>query len=375
MATAERDYYELLGVSRDASEADIKKAFRRLARELHPDVSDAPDAQERFRAVAEAYEVLSNAETRGLYDRYGAAGLKRGGYQPHMDFGSLSDVFAAFFGDDLFGAAAQRPTRARGADLNVRVDVALEDAFTGAQQRLDLEVAIECSRCAGSGAEPGTESVTCPTCGGSGRFQQVSRSLFGEFVRTSACTRCAGAGRVVEHPCGVCDGSGRTLETRTTEVDIPAGIHDGQRIRLRGRGHAGTHGGPPGDVFVLVHVRPDAELHRDGDDILSVVELTVSQAALGATVPVRTLEGELELEFEPGAQPGDVRVLRGKGMPRLQAPGRGDHHVHVAVSVPRRLTDEQRRLLEEFDRLSGDETYRQPDEESLFDRLRHRFGS
>jgi molecular chaperone DnaJ len=319
--------------------------------------------------------VLSNAETRELYDRYGAAGLKRGGYQPHMDFGNLSDVFAAFFGDDLFGAATQRPARARGADLNVRLDIDLAEAFAGVKRRLDLEVAVECGVCSGSGAEPGTEPVTCPTCNGSGRLQQVSRSLFGEFVRTSACPRCAGAGRVVESPCDACGGSGRTLDTRAVDVDVPAGIHDGQRIRMRGRGHAGTNGGPAGDVFVLVHVRPDPELHREGDDILSVVELTVSQAALGATVPVRTLDGEVELDFEAGAQPGDVRTLRGKGMPRLQAPGRGDHHVHVAVSVPRRLTEEQRRLLEEFERLSGDETYRRPDEDSLFDRLRHRFGS
>src|SRR5215468_11898661 len=216
MATTERDYYELLGVSRDASEAEIKKAFRALARELHPDVSEAPDAEERFREVVEAYEVLSKSETRQLYDRYGHAGLRSGGFQPgHFDFGSLSDLFSAFFGDDLLGGAA---TRSRGADIGAMVEIELVDAARGVTRDVPFEVAVTCGHCGGDGAEPGTEITTCPTCGGLGRLQQVSRSVFGEFVRTGPCPTCGGTGRKIETPCSVCAGAGRVLEERSLEI-------------------------------------------------------------------------------------------------------------------------------------------------------------
>jgi molecular chaperone DnaJ len=368
MATAERDYYELLGVDRGASDAEIKKAFRRLARELHPDVSEAPDAQERFRAVAEAYEVLSDAERRQLYDRYGHAGLRRGGYTPtDFDFANLGDIFSVFFGDDLF--ARNRGGRAPGGDIGVAVAIELADAFTGVTRTVEVEVAAACERCDGEGAEPGTERVSCPTCNGAGRLQTVTRSVFGEFVRTQTCPTCAGAGRVVETPCTACEGLGRTVQARKLEVEIPAGIHDGQRIRMRGEGHAGVGGGLPGDAYVEVHVARDPRFERDGDDILSEVELTMVQAALGATLTIPTLEGDHELEVEPGTQPGEVHVLRGRGMPSLQRSGRGDHRVLVGVSVPHRLTDEQRDLLTRFEELSGQDTYRR--DQSFFEKLRN----
>ena len=370
MATAERDYYELLDVDRGASEVEIKRAFRRKARELHPDVSPEPDAQERFREVAEAYEVLSNPETRELYDRYGAAGLKRRGFAPTQDFGHLSDIFAAFFGDDLFGGAA-RQRAARGGDVGVTVEIDLTEAATGVTRRSELEVAVTCSVCGGDGAEPGTQPVACPTCAGNGLLRQVSRSLFGEFVSTQPCPRCAGSGRVVERPCATCDGAGRTIERRLLDVEVPAGIHDGQRIRMRGEGHAGANGAPAGDAFVQVRVRPHPQLVRDGDDLHATVRLTITQAALGASVPVPTLDGETEVTFEPGTQPNEVRVLRGKGMPVLQGFRRGDQHLHVDVAVPRRLSPEQRRLLEELDRTIADDAYR-PDE-GFFDRLKSAF--
>src|SRR5579872_3810581 len=253
MATTERDYYELLGVARDASESEIKKAFRSLARELHPDVSEAPDADTRFREVVEAYEVLSKSETRELYDRYGHAGLRSGGFQPgHFDFGSLSDLFSAFFGDDLLGG---RAGRGRGADLVAAVEIELVEAARGVARGVPFEVAVQCARCDGGGAEPGTEVIVCPTCGGAGRLQHVSRSVFGEFVRTQACPDCAGSGRRIETPCTECHGAGRVLEERRIEVEIPAGIHDGQQIRLTGKGHAGALGGRTGDAYVQVHVR------------------------------------------------------------------------------------------------------------------------
>jgi molecular chaperone DnaJ len=368
MATAERDYYELLGVERTATEAEIKKAFRKLARELHPDVSQEPDAQARFRAVAEAYEVLSKAETRQLYDRYGHAGLRRGGYSPSdFDFSNLTDIFSAFFGDDLF--ARNRGGRARGGDVGLSVGIELAEAFTGVKRTVEVEVATVCERCEGEGAEPGTERVTCATCGGHGQLQQVSRSVFGEFVRTQTCPTCAGAGRVAETPCTICGGAGRTLETRDLEIEVPPGIHDGQRIRIRGSGHAGSNGGLPGDAYVEVRVVRDPRFERDGDDILSQVDLTIVQAARGATVSIPTLDGDNALEFEAGTQPGEVRVLRGKGMPSLQRSGRGDHRVHVNVTVPRQLTDEQRELLDRFEALSDDDTYRR--DESFFEKLRN----
>ena len=369
MATAQRDFYEILGVTRGASDAEIKTAFRALARVLHPDVSQASDAPERFKEVAQAYEVLSNAESRKLYDQYGHAGLKRGGFTPtDFDLGNLGDIFSAFFGDDLFGRAARGAGAGRGGDAAARLRIDLTEAYTGVTKRVELEVATTCERCEGDGGEPGTMPTTCPTCRGAGRVQQVSRSVFGEFVRAGACPECAGAGRIVETPCGSCGGQGRKLVTKALDVEIPAGIHDGQQIRVRAAGHAGPNGGPFGDAYVEVRVARDERLERDGNDIVTTVHLTVVQAALRATVTVPTLEGDIELEFEPGTQPGEVRILRGKGMPVLQRYGRGDQRAIVDVAVPRRLTDEQRRLLEQFESASNEDTYRR--DEGFFEKLR-----
>jgi len=369
MATTERDYYELLGVARDASEAEIKKAFRALARELHPDVSDVPDAQDRFREVVEAYEVLSKSESRELYDRYGHAGLRSGGFEPgHFDFGSLSDLFSAFFGDDVI---AGRRGGSRGADLAAAVEIDLVEASQGAKREVPFQVAVACAHCGGDGSEPGTEVTVCPTCGGAGRLQQVTRSVFGEFVRTQACATCSGSGRKIETPCTKCGGAGRLLEERTIEVDIPAGIHDGQRIRITGEGHAGVPGTRAGDVYVQVHVLHDPRFVREGNDIFSTVDLSMTQAALGATITIPTLDGEHELELPSGTQPGQVVNLRGRGMPVLQGFGRGDHRVLVNVVLPRHLNAEQRRLLEEFDSHADEATYRA--DEGFFEKLKSAF--
>src|SRR2546423_13140566 len=371
MATTERDYYELLGVARDATADDIKRAFRRLARELHPDVSDAPDAEHRFREVVEAYEVLSNSERRELYDRFGHAGLRSGGFQPSaFDLGSLSDLFSAFSGDDLSGVGGGMG-RSRGADVAAQVEIDLAEVATGAKREVPFGVAVPCDRCAGNGAEPDTAVRSCPSCGGTGHVRQVSRSVFGEFVRTGACPTCSGSGKLIEQPCEKCQGAGRVIEDRTLEVEVPAGIHDGQRIRLSGEGHAGALGARAGDVYVEVHVKPDARFVREGNDVYTTVDLTITQAALGATLTVPTLEGEAELTFEPGTQPGEIRVLRGHGLPVLQGFGRGNQRVLVNVTVPRRLNEEQRRLLEEFERLAGEETY-EPGE-GFFDKLKSAF--
>jgi len=369
MSTTDRDYYTLLGVGRGADEQEIKRAFRKAARRLHPDVSEEPEAEIRFREVTEAYEVLSNPETRELYDRYGHAGLRSGGFTPSaFDLGGLGDLFSAFFGDDFFGG---RDAAARGGDVVAEITVELAEAAKGKSVEVAIEVATVCSTCSGDGVEPGTSVHSCAHCGGSGRRQQVSRSMFGEFVRASACPVCGGTGRIVEHPCKDCNGGGRKSGERTLQVEIPAGIHDGQRIRLTGEGHAGMLGGRAGDVYVLVHVRPDERFVREGNDIFSRVDLTIVQASLGAKVEVETLDGVTELDFSPGTQAGEVRVLRGRGMPVLQGFGRGDHRVLVNVLVPRRLTDEQRRLLHDFEQAGDGDTYK-PDE-GFFDKLRSAF--
>jgi molecular chaperone DnaJ len=315
--------------------------------------------------------VLSSSERRQLYDRFGHAGLRGGGFEPSsFDLGSLSDLFSAFFGDDLFGMGG-RMGRARGADIAAHVELDLAEVATGTTREVPFGVAIPCDRCGGSGAEPDTPVTTCPTCGGSGRVRQVSRSVFGEFVRAGTCPTCGGGGKLIEHPCEKCQGAGRVLEERTLEVEIPAGIHDGQRIRLSGEGHAGSAGARSGDVYVEVHVRQDERFVREGNDVYTTVDLTITQAALGATMTVPTLQGDEQMTFEPGTQPGEIVVLRGRGLPVLQGFGRGNQRVLVNVTVPRRLTEDQRQLLEEFERLAGAETY-EPSE-GFFDKLKSAF--
>jgi molecular chaperone DnaJ len=368
MATTERDYYELLGISRNANDAEIKKAFRALARELHPDVSDHPEAEAKFKQVAEAYEVLSKRETRELYDRYGHAGLRSGGFHSRTaDFADISDLFAAFFGDDFGG---RRRRNARGADLVAQVDITLPEAATGTTREVGIELAEVCDRCHGDGAEPGTEVTSCPACNGTGQLQQISQSIFGQVVRAVPCARCQGRGRLIEKRCTECEGAGRVLRERQLKVEIPAGIHDGQRIRLGGEGHAGPQGGEAGDIYVLVRVKQDPRFVREGDDVYTTLELTLTQAALGARVTVPTLAGDQELDVDPGAQPGQVIVLRGKGMPQLQGFGRGDQRILVTVLVPKRLDDAQRRLLEELQATERPENYPGDRDEGFFARLR-----
>jgi molecular chaperone DnaJ len=375
MATAERDYYEILGVNRGAPDSDIKRAFRKLARELHPDVSEAPDADKRFREAAEAYEVLSDPERRATYDRYGRAGLRGGGFAPaDFDLGSLSDIFGAFFGESLFGQAARPGGPSRGGDVAASAGISLTEAFRGISVNVSSRVAQSCETCGGDGAAPGTAPVSCDMCGGAGQVQQVSQSVFGQFVRNGTCPRCEGLGRIVETPCATCDGVGRTLHERARDIEIPAGIADGQRIRVRGGGHAGGLGGPAGDLFVQVRVRPQPGIERDGDDLHTAVELTMTQAALGASLSVSGPDGEIEVDIPAGTQPGAVHVLRGEGMPSLEGRRRGSFHVHVRVHVPRRLDDEQRGLVEQLGDALGEEPYRGDEGDGgIFGRIKNAF--
>src|SRR5512132_93697 len=311
-STRPRDPYEVLGVTRGADDAQIKKAFRRLARELHPDVNKHdPAAEEKFKEAAEAYEILSDAERRATYDRYGHDGLRSGGFAPNFEgFGSISDLFDAFFGS-AFGAGA-RSGPLQGGDIAVSAEVSLADAATGAEVELSFEAIDACDRCRGNGAEPGTPIVTCERCAGAGVLQAVSRSPFGQVVRQLTCDVCGGDGRVAQQPCARCDGRGREVRQRTLRVDIPAGIADGQRIRLAGRGHAGERGGPPGDLYVLVGVRPDKRFVRDGDDLVTVLDVPAPSAALGATLSAPSLDGDVDVDVAPGTQPGAVVTVGGK---------------------------------------------------------------
>src|SRR4051794_8010216 len=373
-----RDPYEVLGVGRDADEQTIKKRFRVVARELHPDVNrEDPHAEEKFKEAAEAYEILSDAERRATYDRYGHEGLDSRGF--HSSFGGGFGSFAGIF-DALFGGGDPFGGRAGGAGPGgggvVSVDVTLEEAASGASVDVEYEVVERCPRCHGNAAEPGTPIETCKRCGGAGQLRAVSRTAFGQLVRTQVCDTCGGDGRVPTVPCSECRGRGRTGVTRTLDVDIPAGIADEQRIRPPGRGHAGDRGGPAGDLYVLVRVAEDDRFVRDGDDLVTIVNLSAPHAALGTTVTVPTLDGDEELDIAPGTQPGTVVTLRGLGMPSLRTRRRGDQRVLVNVVIPRNLDDAQRQMLENFNGMLTEENLREePHDEGLFGRVRRAFGS
>jgi molecular chaperone DnaJ len=369
-----RDYYEVLGVGRDADESEIKKAFRRLARELHPDVNDHdPEAEAKFKEAAEAYEVLSDPERRRTYDAYGQEGLRSGGFDPRSSFGSIDDIFQAFFGGDPFGFGG-RGGPAPGGDVLVSVQLDLGEVATGASREVSYDAVGPCEHCHGNGAEPGTPIATCERCGGAGQMRQVSRTPFGQMVRAVTCERCGGAGKIPETPCAECGGSGRQRGLRTEAIDVPAGIEDGQRLRVSGAGHAGEAGAPAGDLYVEVSVAADDRFRRDGTDLVSVIAIPATEAMLGTAVTVPTLEGDREIEVPAGTQPGHEERLRGAGLPRLGSRRRGDQRVILNVVVPANLSDEQRELAERLDESLEDANLGPRQGEGLFSRVRRAFG-
>ena len=374
MAT-KRDYYEVLGLPREVSEAEIKKAYRRLARDHHPDANpDDSGAEERFKELTEAYEVLSNPESRRAYDTYGhqiprAGAGTRGAADP---FGGFQDIFETFFGDRFGGPSggsffggSRAPSR--GSDTEVEVEVTLREAASGIEREVKVQTVKECSVCGGVG---GTSTRQCGTCGGMGAVRSVRESFFGQMVSTQTCPTCSGSGRSIEVLCENCQGSGRVAELATHSIRIPAGIEDGMRIRVAGAGNIGERGAPSGDLYIRVRVGEDPELIRDGDDLIHRMRINFVEASLGTEVEVPTLEGTTEVRIESGTQPGATLTLRGEGMPRLKRRGRGDLKVLVDVMVPTRLSAEQRELLKRFEASSGEETYGNGGGESFFDRLR-----
>lgn len=350
MATAKRDYYEVLGVPRGASAEEVKKAFRKLAMRYHPDRNKDDGAEARFKEIGEAYEVLSDAEKRTVYDRYGHAGLQ--GFDPGrgfegFDFGGVGDIFDAFFGGSATGRRAREAQR--GADRRVDIDIEFEEAAFGCEREVEVERIERCARCAGAGSEPGSQAARCPACDGSGQVRRVSRSFFGQFVNIAACSNCRGEGRIITDPCHDCRGAGRQRQVRTLAVKIPAGVADGSRMRLSGEGDTGVNGGSPGHLYLYIGVHPHPYFTRDEDDLVYELQMNPAQAALGFEAEVPTLDGdEATVKVPAGAQSGRVFTLRGKGVPRLHGNGRGDLHVRATVVIPTDLTDEQRGLLHQL---------------------------
>lgn len=346
MAT-KRDYYDILGLSRDATTEDVRRAYRQHALKYHPDRNKSQDAADKFKEINEAYQILTDPERRRAYDQFGHAGVEAGasagqGFSGFEGFGGFGDIFDAFFG----GGTRRGPRP--GRDIEVETGISFEEAAFGAEQRVTLERVETCSRCDGNRAEPGTDVERCSTCGGSGEVRRVQRNIFGQFTQVTSCTSCSGTGRTVRTPCSECRGRGRAPRKRNISVTIPAGIDDATRILLRGEGEAGEPGAPPGDLYVLVRVRPHEVFKRDGNNLLVEYEVNMAQAALGDTVDVPTLGGTRELKIPAGTQSGSVFRLRGEGIADVSSGRRGDELVRVNVVIPTKLTDQQRRLLKEL---------------------------
>jgi molecular chaperone DnaJ len=350
-----RDYYDVLGVDRRVEEAQLKKAFRRLARELHPDVNrHDPEAEEKFKEAAEAYEVLSDPERRRTYDTFGHEGLRSGGFAPRTaGFGSFEDVISALFGrgdeifGDLFGFGSSGP--APGADAVVGVELSLDEVLTGVRREVRFDAVSTCEHCHGNGAEPGTPIRTCETCGGAGAVREVTQTAFGQMLRTGACPTCRGAGKIAESPCHECRGEGRVVRERTWDVEVPPGIESGQRIRIAGAAHAGEAGAAAGDLYVEVSVTDDERFERQGTELAAVLTISATRAMLGGSLTVATLDGDNEVEVPAGSQPGDRVTLSNLGLPSLRGTSRGDFHVILDVVVPSGLDDEQLVLAEQLE--------------------------
>ncbi|MCB0055645.1 MAG: molecular chaperone DnaJ, partial [Caldilineaceae bacterium] len=357
--TTKRDYYEVLGVQRSASQSDLKRAYRTLARQYHPDVNKDDGSDERFKEINEAYEVLSDADKRAAYDRFGHAGVNNGGagFSGFEGFGSVADIFEEFFGGG-FGSGGRRRRQGprRGADLRYDLRISFEEAIFGVEKDVEITRPEICSECTGSGAEPGTAPARCETCGGSGEVRRVQQSILGSFVNVSTCPTCQGTGEVITTPCRTCNGRKQVQRSRSIKVKIPAGVDNDTQIRLTGEGGPGVNGGPPGNLYVVIYVKKHEFFQRRGEDLFLDLQINVAQAALGDEVVVPTVDGEEKITIQPGTQSGSVIRLRGKGVPRLDRSGRGsnmgrgDLHVIIQVGVPKSLTDEQKKLFQQLSR-------------------------
>jgi molecular chaperone DnaJ len=353
---AKRDYYEVLGVGRNASADEIKKAYRKLARKYHPDANpdNKEEAEAKFKEISEAYVVLSDPEKRANYDRFGHAGVDGqgfGGFEGFGDLGGLGDIFEMFFG----GGGRRSNGPARGRDIRADLELNLKEAAFGLEREIKVARIEACGTCGGSGAAPGSKPKTCLACGGSGQMQYAQNTPFGRIVQSRTCDRCHGTGQIVEKPCATCHGEGKVRKNRNIKVKVPAGVDNGSRLRLAGEGEVGSKGGPPGDLYVYIHVKPHRIFRREGDDLICELPISFTQAALGGELEVPTLEGNEILKIPEGTQTGTVFRIRGKGIPHVNGYGRGDQHVRVKVVTPRKLSEKQKALLREFAKLSEEE--------------------
>lgn len=358
-----RDYYEILGISRDADKEEVKQAFRRLARKYHPDVNKEAGAEERFKEINRAYEVLSDPENRARYDRFGEAGVGSaagaGGYQDFGDMGGIADIFESFFSGFAGGAPGGQTRRrggpVRGDDLRLDLKLDFREAVFGGEKEIKISHLETCTNCSGSGAKPGTRPRTCSTCSGGGQVRRATRTPFGSFTQVSVCPTCNGTGQMIEEKCEVCGGNGQRQETKKLKITIPAGVDNGTRLRVSGEGDAGQRNGPSGDLYVYLFINDDPDFQRDGINVLSEVKISYLQAILGSRIEVKTVDGEEELTIPVGTQPGTVLTLENKGVPKLGNPvSRGDHLITVSVDIPTRISPEERELLEKLAKIRGD---------------------
>ena len=375
--TQKRDYYEVLGIPKTASQDEIKNAFRSLAREFHPDVNKSPDAEEKFKEINEAYGVLSDEEKRAAYDRFGHQGVNTTGMPNYADVG-LSDLLDLLFGFgmggfDGFGSRGARAANAprRGDDLSTRLKLSFEEAVFGVDKEISVNRHERCSTCSGNGAEPGTNVVSCQTCHGSGEIRQMHQTFLGSMVQVTTCPTCRGRGEMVETPCHTCSGTGLERKTVTLNVKIPAGVDDGNQVRLVGEGQPGANGGPNGNLFIRLEVAPHQFFRREGNDILLDIDINMAQAALGDEITIPTIDGDQSLRIPPGTQPGKVFKLRDKGVPVLHRESRGRQLVTVNVQIPKQLSKEQEELLQALSRTMGHEIKIQ--ERSFLDKIKDAF--
>ena len=374
MAEQKRDYYEVLGVSRSASEDEIKKAYRKLAKKYHPDLNPGnAEAEQKFKEVNEAYEVLSDSNKKARYDQFGfagvdpnygagAAGGAGGGFGgfTDFDFGDLGDIFGSFFGGGFGGnGRSSRSGPQRGESIRVGVTVSFEEAAFGCEKEVTVDRVDQCPTCKGSGCEPGTTPEVCTQCGGSGQVQQRRQTPMGVFATTTTCPKCGGRGKIIHSPCKDCGGTGQQRKRRTIQVNIPAGIDNGQTISLRGQGSAGRNGGPAGDLLITVTVRPHPLFRREGNDVLCEAPITFTQAVLGGEMEIPTIDGKVKYDIPEGTQTGTTFRLRGKGIPNLNGRGRGDQYVTVYIETPRNLSREQKEALKKFSQSLGEHNYEQ----------------
>jgi molecular chaperone DnaJ len=377
VADSPRDYYRMLGVRRDATPEELKRAYRKLARELHPDVNPDPTAQDRFKEVTTAYEVLSDPEKRRIVDLGGdplsQAGAAAG--SPFGGFAGFGDVFEAFFGGGgpMSGGRGRRSRVRPGADALLQLSLTLEETAFGVRREITVDTAVVCETCHGDGCAPGTSPRTCVTCGGLGEIQSVQRSFLGQVMTTRACSACGGTGEQIPNPCPTCGTDGRVRARRTKTVDVPAGIEDGMRIRLAGQGEVGPGGGPPGDLYIEISEQPHDTFTREGADLHCTIAVPMTSAALGSDLVLSTLDSEEKIEIRPGTQSGTVLQLRGKGVPKLRSSARGDLFVHVEVRTPTRLDEDQERLLREIAELRNEDVAVTTKQTGLFGKVRDAF--